>query len=482
MKYFLPKISHILFIAILTSIVLMGPQTFNLDGDLGRHITIGNYILDRFTIPTKDIFSHTMYGEALTPHEWIAQLIFAAAHRILSLGGDVLVIALLIAGTFALIYRDSVQRSGMPLISLTLSILAAAASSLHWLARPHVFTFLLLTVWTYLLEKLRRHQNFPIWYFPILMLIWANTHGAFISGFVVLGAYIFGYLIDSLYEKKFDPKKITHWLMVSGASFSITFLNPSGYHLWQTSLGYIKNSYLVNHTVEYQSIDFHTSSALPFLFFIFLSILILGFKYQRTAATHTILIAGWTIMGLYSARNIPLYAIIAAPILSEAIAVNFTNKRWQSTEKNFLTIENSAKGNAVVLISIICVFFLLNTTVMRRYNTYNPSSFPVDAINWLDKNPQKGNVFNSFVWGGYLLYRDWPSRLVFIDGQTDFYGELLTREYEAVIFLDEGWKNIFEKYDISWVLIETDSPLAKKLEAERWIILYKDNTAMIIKK
>ena len=85
--------------------------------------------------------------------------------------------------------------------------------------------------------------------------------------------------------------------------------------------------------------------------------------------------------------------------------------------------------------------------------------------------------------GGYLLYRGWPNQLVFIDGQTDFYGEELTREYESAITLGKSWQGIFEKYQINWVIVETNSPLAQTLiQDKHWKILYKDETAVIIKK
>lgn len=483
MKYILPKIRNIIFLSIVFSVILMGPQTFNLDGDLGRHITIGNYILDNFSIPTRDLFSHTKYGEALTPHEWLAQVVFAASHKPLSLGGPVLVVALLIAATFSFVYRESNQRSQMPLASLTLTILAAAASSIHWLARPHVFTFLFLAVWTSLLDQVQKDRKVPVWYFAVLMLVWANTHGAFIAGFVVWAAYTAGHLIDAFLHKQGDMEKFVRWLTIGMASFIITFFNPSGFHLWQTSVGYVGNSYLVSHTVEYQSVDFHIEGAWPFLLMIFLSVLVLGYKRQEIASAHSLLIAGWMIMGLYSARNIPLFAIIAAPILAETLAGTLTNFRWKTIERNFMAIEISAHGVLWPAAGILCAIVLLNTQTLRAYNIYNPSIFPVNAVNWLDENPQMGRVFNSFTWGGYLLYRAWPDQLVFIDGQTDFYGEALTREYEDVISLSPEWKKILTKHEITSVIIETNSPLAIALAQEKdWKLIYQDTTATILEK
>ena len=92
-------------------------------------------------------------------------------------------------------------------------------------------------------------------------------------------------------------------------------------------------------------------------------------------------------------------------------------------------------------------------------------------------------MFNSFLWGGYLLYRLWPEYTVFIDGQTDFYGEALTREYTHVISLSDGWEAVLRKYDISWALITSDRPLVRALQNElEWRILYRDETAVILRK
>ena len=85
------------------------------------------------------------------------------------------------------------------------------------------------------------------------------------------------------------------------------------------------------------------------------------------------------------------------------------------------------------------------------------------AADWLDKHPQHGKMFNYFTWGGYLLYREWPEQKVFIDGQTDFYGEALTRQYERVITLAPGWEDVLNQYHVRWVLIPPGGPLASAL-------------------
>ncbi|WKZ34541.1 MAG: hypothetical protein QY332_13050 [Anaerolineales bacterium] len=482
-KYILPRISDMIFLSLFISVILLGPRTFNLDGDLGRHITIGSHILNSRSIPTQDIFSHTLFGEPLTPHEWLSQLIFALAHKGLSLGGPVLVTAILITVTFVLVYYDSRQRSTMPFLSLGMTILAAAASSLHWLARPHAFTFLYLAVWIYLLENIQRGKNVPAWILGLIMLLWANTHGAFIAGFAAWGAYTAGHILESLIQKQWREKELKTWLRIGLLSFIATLFNPHGIRLWMTSFGFIGNTYLVSHTQEYQSINFHTPGSLPFLLMIFLSILALSLKQHRLPASHALLLAGWTIMGLYSARNIPLYVIAAAPILTETLLNSISKSRWMAVESKLLKIDRSVRGALWPLLCVGLAIILLSTKPLQAYDRYDPSVFPVNAVNWLIENPQEGRIFNHFPWGGYLLYRTWPDQLVFIDGQTDFYGEALTREYEQVISLSNKWDSVLEKYQISIVIMPTGSALETTLlQQDDWLIIYQDDTGTILKK
>ena len=87
---------------------------------------------------------------------------------------------------------------------------------------------------------------------------------------------------------------------------------------------------------------------------------------------------------------------------------------------------------------------------------------------------------NYFPWGGYLLFRLWPEYRVFIDGQTDFYGEDLTRTYEKILTLDEGWKFWLDKYQINWVIFPQDSRLIMALRQDPgWECLYEDHLATI---
>ena len=111
----------------------------------------------------------------------------------------------------------------------------------------------------------------------------------------------------------------------------------------------------------------------------------------------------------------------------------------------------------------------------------DPTTQPVAAVRYLEAHPSQGNVFNNLAWGGYLLLEQWPLQRVFIDGQTDFYGEALTREYLDVVALAAGWEAVLDRHDVAWVLFPTDSALVRRLaDTPGWRAAYRDDQATIL--
>jgi hypothetical protein len=487
-RYFIPRIRDVIFVSTFIGVILNGPRTLNIDGDLGRHLTIGNFIIQNHVIPTHDIFSHTMAGQPLTPHEWLAQVLYAVSNFGLGLDGVILLEALVIASTFVIVFLDTLKRSNSFLIAAVITLWAAAASSIHWIARPHIFTFLLLALWTPIVRRIANGDSKLFWAPPLIMLVWANTHGAFISGFVVLACYLAGWVYERYCsQEKPSPKILKNLLIISTTSFVATLFNPVGWDLWSTSIGYVQNDYLVSHTQEYFSPNFHLSGTWPFLALVSFSIFLLSRSLNKLSVSEGLLLAGWTAMSLFSARNIPLYAIISAPIIGNYLS-NTPNRFSVTTriEINIHAIENQIKGYlmplGVILVTATLFYKGIPLDTQRKGNQFDTSSFPVEAASWLEQNPQSGDMFNYFPWGGYLLYRLWPSERVFIDGQTDFYGEELTREYASAISADGHWREVVSKYHINWVIIPPDIPLFEELVRAGWETLYTDHTAIIFHK
>lgn len=193
-------------------------------------------------------------------------------------------------------------------------------------------------------------------------------------------------------------------------------------------------------------------------------------------------------MGLYSARNIPLCAIVTTPILVEIVdqvwGETGLQNRFKVYNVNLTSIETSRRLFSWGLPLVVGVVFLFSQGIaldfQQQKNEFKVDVFPVKAVDWLVEHPQSEKMFNYFTWGGYLLFRLWPEHTVFIDGQTDFYGESLTRQYQQIIEMEPGWLETMNIYQIRMVIIPTGSRLAGELLGTGWKVCYQDNTAVIL--
>lgn len=89
-------------------------------------------------------------------------------------------------------------------------------------------------------------------------------------------------------------------------------------------------------------------------------------------------------------------------------------------------------------------------------------------------------MLNEFNWGGYILYRSWPQQRVFLDSQSDFYGEAFMKEYEQILSAQGDWESLLRNYQVGWAIIPPGWPLTKELIKQGWKTAYQDQTAVIL--
>jgi hypothetical protein len=488
-RFFIPRIQYVLFAAIFWSVAAAGPVLLNSDGDLPRHLLVGSLIRATHKVGLVDIFSFRTTGYPSTPHEWLSQVILSVANSLMGLSGVVLLAAILFTITWAVVYQDAWRRSGSLLASLLVTAIAVSASLIHLIPRPHLFSYLLTALWITVLEKAKQKPQFA-WFLPFLMLIWVNLHGMFIFGLGIWGIYLVGSFFENP-SKSWFAQYTSKYLLLGGLlALPMTLLSPSGIHIWETIASLGGNAYIKEHISEYRSPDFQMPETWPAILLLILCLISFARSSQKIPWTYIFLVCSFAGFALYSSRMLPQFAIITAPIAAQAVANwlkdDFPNSRLLTAETNITTINQSSNGIIWVfaVASAVVMLFRANVTIDPKNmgNVFDPKFFPIQAVDWLKTHPQSGHVFNEFDWGGYMLLELWPNQQIFMDGHTHIYGEKLTREYEQVITLGDGWESIFQKWNITWALIRPTSAVAKALENEGWKISYQNETALILTK
>lgn len=488
-NFFLPRLEHIFFAAVFFGIAAGGHRLLNFDGDLPRHLLTGELILQTRSVPTVDVFSFRTTGFPGIPHEWLSQVIFAGVYEWLDLNGVVLLVALIMMLVWMTVFREAHSRSRSLFFALIFTALAAGASQIHVLPRPHIFTYLLTAIWVALLERVGKTGWAKWWLFPLIMLVWVNLHGMFVLGIILWGIYLVGSFLDQPSRAWFSERK-TKFMSFAGAfSLVATFFSPSGVHIWETIVSLGSNSYITSKITEYQSANFHLPET--WLFLALLLLTMTGFARAKNIGwTHILLTVAFAFLALYTSRMIPLFAIVVAPVTAKAFAEwireEHPQSRFAAFEARIAQTNSSANGWIWILLVVLGTAALIQQGVALdaegKGNVFDDQFFPVRAVDWLASNPQEGRMFNEFDWGGYILLRLWPREQIFMDGHTHIYGEALTREYEQVATLSPGWEDVLEKYDVAWAIVRAANPVEEALSARGWREVYRDETAVILKR
>ena len=486
-----PSLFDIIFLiwAVVVPVGFSG-RLINSDGDLARHLRLGELMLQQHGLLRTDVFSHTAAGKPFLAFEWGSEVFYAAAERLGGLALVAVVAGLLLALTFALLARFMVRRGGDPLLAYGISMVAAVLSAGHWLARPHLFTLLFVVV---LLDLLDRESPAPIWPFVPLFALWANLHGGFSYGLILIGAFLAGELLEA-WTTGPGPDR-TRWLgsarrraLAFGAALLAALLNPHGIGLLIHVGGFFGQSSILRQTNEFQSPDFHTINGKLFLVALLAVVMALALSRRRPSWPWLLVILGNIAMALISQRNIELFALTALPLTAL-----HADEQWKALPifgRARAVFQREYRGNysglaAGIVAALLIVVGLAHGRVVGVQlveNRFDPKVFPVAAADTGRAGHISGPVFNQFTWGGWMLH-EWPEMPVFIDGGTDHYGETLFNQYIQVWNLDPGWRDVLTKWKIRWVLVDPRSRLAYQLVREPgWGVWYCDSVAALLER
>lgn len=481
-KALLPSFEIILFVFVFWTSLRFMPRMLNGDGDLGRHLCVGEYILRTRSIPTQDVFSHTCIGRPLVLHEWLSEIAFALAYRHGGLNGVAWFTASLLSLTYLLLALG-IRAAGVsgPVASIS-SLAAFLSGAIHYSPRPHLFSLLFFMCTLMFCEMYYRTCR-KRWLMMIspLMILWANCHGAFVIAYLVLACYVLGSFLGH------DSHRMRDYSGALVLAILVSFtMNPYGVGLPVHVFKFMGSRFLADNTVEYLSPNFHDISAQPFAGWILLSILVMGGRGTQVNRTHLAIMGVWTMLALYSARNIPLYVQIAALTMSPQVEIWLVEK-WPKLGVRLMSLDRIApRASGCVLGVILCgVLVVMQVSgtkldIERQGNIFSSSVFPVEAVDKIGEVIPRGNMFNEYEWGGYLLWRLYPRKTVFIDALSDFYGEEMVREYLDIINAVQGWEGRLERRKVDWVIIGTRRPLARELaRSDEWSTSYQDETSSI---
>jgi hypothetical protein len=479
---------------------LGGAKSLLNDCDTGWHIRTGEWILANGAVPRHDPFSYSKSGEPWFAWEWLSDVVLAWLNSVDGLRAVLLFSIAILCATFTLLYLMATRKSNV-MLAIWLTMVAAAASSIHWLARPHLFTLLFLVVFYWGLERIREGRTSAVgipWFaiFPAITLVWTQLHGGFFVGILMICAYGGGEFLNFLFSSDAEERKAAglraRGYFLSAAVCGVASLvNPYTYHLHVHMAQYLRNPWNSQHIIEFLSPSFHQPRAMFFEVFLVLGVASAWWCFTKRRYTEVLLVGIWAHAALLASRNIPLFVIVATPIVAaavqhaldhaaeanvanwvRAVASRFNRMVAQTQEKELVSRWHLVSAGGFALMA--AVFFAPNPPAKFRAE-FDPNRYPEAALAAL--KPSAGTrIFTNDEWGDYLI---WSRNRVFVDGRSDFYGNDFEDKYHDVLRVKYGWEKTLATFGVDTILMPLDAPLTGALkESSRWRLVYDDGRAL----
>ena len=447
------------------------------DADGWWHLKTGQQILQTGSIPYVDPYSETRAGQPWIPHEWLAQVLMFSLY---SAGGFTLVtvvFALLSTTAFWIVYRRCPQRPFLPAIPL---IMGVAAASPMLGARPQVLSVLFASIFIWVLERYakRRHQGY-LWALVGLMLLWVNVHGAFILGPILIALQILGLAVDRIQNKNSDPRaQLKHLGVALLACTAATAVNPSGLRL----IGYVMET--VRRTTEQVYLaDWASPNFHDFRFQLFAALILglfvaLALSRERISAGQILSFSAVTWLGLQSVRHIPIFVLIAVPLIVTQIYLCIRDLTPTNASTN--TSREFPRINVAILAVAILLMANRVVSLAASQKTAEETNFPRAAVEFIRDNRVSGPMFNLYEWGGYLIWNLYPDWKVFVDGRPEIYGDAYIQDYVDAYYGRRDWQHLLKRFEIRTVIVEPTAPLASLLrESTEWKNAFEDKVAVV---
>jgi len=491
-RLLIPSCTDCFFIALIAWLFLWsthGWESLLADGDTGWHIRTGQYILETHSVPTHDLFSFSRPGAPWFAWEWLTDVVYAVLFHAAGLKGIVLLSAAMI-GLFAMIILlYTLWRGANVLVAAFTTLLAVGGSSMHFLARPHLFTLLFLPLGLWMVEADRRKNTPWIWTLIPATALWTNLHGGFVMLLACLGLLVAACGIEAALGFKRAPEIRRYTILLLGCTLA-SLVNPYGVrlhvHIWE----YLRADWIREVVQEFQAPTFRGEAQFQLEILLVAGLVASGLLLRRRLFAEALWVVFLAHACLTSVRHAPLFAAVAAPLVAAEIS-----EWWR------LGIAGAKKSEAWRVlfqlgtdlqpgfrrISIWPAVFILTLAALGaplHWPQDFPSSvFPTSMVHRHADLVAGGRLLAPDQWADYVIYSFYPRQRVYVDGRSDFCGEELGRQYLHLMNGSYDWRAIIEKNRFNVVLLPVDWPLASMLKMDpSWQVVQDDSQAILLRR
>ncbi len=503
LRWVRPGVADLIFLFVALAVVWGSAHGLLDDPGLGWHLRNIDAMLDAGGWLTKDSFTdhHGQPPPTWFVNQWLGELPLWLGWRLAGLEGIAVAAAVVIALMARCLYL-MLMRDGLPWsLALVWTLLGTLGTQCSWTVRPNIFTIFFVLITGRVLERfvagvLPRSRT---WWLVPLFIVWANTHGGFVAGLILLAAATLcevACAVGSLTPegRASSRSRAVHLALLSGASVLGTLINPYGIALYRWVFLLLGNTYFMNLNKEWLSPDFRAAGAMRFEILMLLFPLILGLSARRPRLLELGLAVLWLHLALTGFRYVALWVVLAVPVMArssmEIPYLQELARRLRLTDPEALfarPVAVTAWPWSVAFALLLVFGAVVAKGEVARHGDKILATKALDRFlnlhaEWKKEHGHRPVIFNHYDWGGYLTWHGWPDVLNWIDDRNEVQGEKHTREFFTVIKAEAGWEQKIKKVDL--ICIWSGCALAHRLEERPgiWKERYRDQDAVIFER
>lgn len=451
------------------------------DPDLWGHIKFGEDLWKAKALVRTDPYSFTAYGHPWVNHEWLAELIFYFIYHYL---GDVGLLFGKLGIGLAIVFlirKLCVFRNNDLIIYAMIMITAIMIMSPGFMIRPQVFSFFLFTLYFYVIHLYLTQNKNRLFLLPGIMLFWVNLHGGFLMGLALVFTVVLWKSLSHLVVNDKDSRIGCLWLWFV-MTIVATLFNPYGYQLL---IFLYKTLSMPRQIGEWYPIQLFDWSYIHFKLMVLLFFFTLFFQKRHREGWEASAIGMTIIASVIHQRHSPFFGIIVVPYLVHHLSVLTENIRSRFPRLALTRISKNVIAIALGFLAGYQIYCGASKYILANCRIIvHPQSYPVIAVEYLQKNNISGRLLLPMEWGEYAIWKLHPACKVSIDGRfRTVYPESVLQDHFVPEQDADGWKALIEKYPAD-ILLARQTDFFQNLikNGEPWVYIYSDPTAIVLLK
>ncbi len=463
--------------------------------DVWGHLSYGRWIQQTGSVPETEPLMPLAQGVPFIDVAWLSQWLGYHAYDRWGVAALQLLFAASVSLTAALLAVSLRRRTGS-MLAAALGI--AAFAWINWrplmIVRPQLaglVCFTMLLVW---LTSTRWRR----WYWaavPALFAFWANLHGSFPVGLLLIAALGAGRWIDVLWRTRrigcaLKDRTFLRLLLLLQLAAAAVLLNPYGLGVYAEVLTFSRNPNLADLT-EWDPLNVRMQHGQAAAAVAVLLCVFYRFTQRRVRSAELLLLVGIGAMALWHSRMLVWWGVVAAYYLSlhgGAIWRRMRHGQHSSSPR-------SGKWSVVTAgMAWICFAYTPFGLTLLHGRPADPEQAeaqfrrsvsdqtPIDAVKYLVEKQPRGQMFNTYEWGDYLLWAGPSDVQVFAASHAHLIPEEVWDDYMRIAYASDDWKGGLDRYGVNTVLIDHRwrASLIRRMKSDPdWEVGYEDSTAVV---